>query len=151
MADTTEPTPDTWCTAEDVKSVTGVTVDDKAITQARGIIETKTGVLQEQYPTLWGRDRAWLLRAVAYQAAYMVEHPDLFSLVDADSIGQDGQSMSGRGAWLALAPLAKSAIRRLSWKGTHSTRALAPNERRPSSDLDEVDRLGRPLQYRPLS
>lgn len=150
MADTTEPI-DTWVTVQDVANVTGETVTPKDITKARGIIETKTGVLQEQYPRLWGRDRAWLARAVAYQAAYMVEHPDLFSLVDADSIGQDGQSMSGRGAWLTLAPLAKSAIRRLSWKGTHSTRALAPNEARPSNDFDETDRLGRPLQYRPLS
>jgi hypothetical protein len=92
----------------------------------------------------------WLARAVAYQAAFMVEHPDLFSLLDADSISQDGQGMSGRGAWLSLAPLAKSSIRRLSWKGTHSTRALAPGEAR-TVDYDEVDRQGRPLQYRPLS
>lgn len=152
MADTTEETaPDTWTTAEAVLALTGVTVDAKAIVQARSIIEVKTGVLMEQFPLLWGRDRVWLARAVGYQAAYMSEHPDLFSLVDASSIGQDGQSMSGVGAWLTLAPLAKATLRRLSWKGSHSTRALAPGEVAPGNDLDETDRHGRPLRYEPLS
>lgn len=152
MADSTEETaPETWTTIAAVESLTGVTVDDKAIIRARGIIEVKTGVLSDQFPFLWGRDRAFLARAVGYQAAFMVEHPDLFSLISADSISQDGQGMSGRGSWLTVAPLALASLRRLSWKGSHSTRALAPGENVGVGDLDETDRQGRPLQYRPLS
>lgn len=148
MADTT-PTSPHWVTDKEVSTLTGATVDDATIAQAQGVIELRTGVLAEQFPALWGRDARWLARAVAYQAAFMAEHPDMFSRMGVDSLGQDGQSMSGRGSYLTLAPLARVAIRRLSWKGTRSTTQEAASAAATVDD-DELDGLGRPLPWRPL-
>lgn len=145
MADTT---PLLWTTTEAVGHLTGVTVDDATLLQAQGIIELKTGVLIEQSPALGGRDAAWIARAVGYQAAFMFEHPDLFSRMAVDAAGHDGESMSGRSDYMTVAPLAKSAMRRLSWKGTRST---SHERAADTNDEDETDGFGRPLKWEPMS
>lgn len=141
--------PTAWTTTEAVASLTGLTVTAADIAAAQGIIELKTGVLIEQYPTLWGRDAAWIGRAVAYQAAFMSEHPDLFSRMRVGSASQEGQSFAGTGDYMTVAPLARAAMKRLSWKGTHSTSHERATGLRV--DDDETDAYGRPLPWEPLT
>lgn len=63
------------------------------------------------------RDRYFLRLATAYQVAFMHDNPDMFSRADVTDASQDGESASFRNpdAHL-LAPLARKALRRLSWR-----------------------------------
>lgn len=137
----------TWATPTDVKNITGQTVTEPNIAEAIGVIELKTGLLVDQTPNLSGRDGAYLRRAVAYQTVWQMDNPDVFVRLDVSSTGQDGQSANYRADALVLAPLAKLALKRLSWKGTRST-----SHERAGADVadDELDAYGRPLPWRKL-
>ena len=130
-----------WATTADVKTKTGVTVTDTERTIAVGVLETVTGLIEEvERVGISGRDRYWLKVATCYQAAFVFENPDLFSRADVTSASQDGESASYRNVDAhLLAPLARKAIRRLSWRGR---RAFIPGGgSQPSAivDLDALD------------
>ncbi|UYL87139.1 head-to-tail adaptor [Microbacterium phage OscarSo] len=113
-----------WATANDVSDVTGVDVDEKAVRRAVATLETITGLIEAvDRPDITDRDRHFLKLMVAYQAAFMLDNPDIFSRADVTSAGQDGESASFRNVDSHLfAPLARKAYRRLSWR---SLRLLA--------------------------
>ena len=128
----------TWATINDVRVIAGVTVTDEQRAIATGIVETLVGVfVGVARPDITDRDLEWLKRAVAYQAAWMVNHPDLFDREDVTSASQDGESVAFRNVDAhILAPLARKAIRRLSWRGI---RALAPGGGTPPPVVTDVN------------
>lgn len=113
-----------WATPEDVGSITGASVEESDVARAVATLETITGLIEAvDRPNITDRDRHWLKLMVAYQAAFMLDNPDIFSRADVTSASQDGESASFRNVDSHLfAPLARKAYRRLSWR---SLRLLA--------------------------
>lgn len=108
-----------WATVKDVADVTGVTVTERERLIAVHSLESMIGLIEDvDKPDISGRDRHFLKLAVAYQAAFVKDNPDLFSGLDVTSASQDGASATFRNADShILAPLARKAVRRLSWRG----------------------------------
>lgn len=107
-----------WASTADVGEITGVTVTDDRLSLAAGVIEMVVGRTQD---ATWipARDLRWLKRAVAYQAAWMESQPDYLTRSDVVQSAQDGASATYKGAQ-DLAPLAKRALKRLTWRGNRS-------------------------------
>jgi len=106
---------DAWATADDVLRLTGEQVGDGDLIRAQDIIEILAGVTFDSVE-LSPRNLRLLNRAVAYQAAWAVYHPDLYSHVDVDNVSQDGHSHTPSHDLAALvAPLAHLCLKRLSW------------------------------------
>jgi hypothetical protein len=122
-----------WATVADVTNLTGITPTAAQVTQAQGIIEIFAGATEEAIEFSSTNERL-LTKAVAYQAAWITEHPDAFTNVDVTSWNQDGASstLTHHNAGV-LAPMAKRCIDRLSWRGTRSLRirSRAENEGYP--------------------
>jgi hypothetical protein len=107
-----------WATIVDVTSLTGKTVTQEQRNQAAATIELHCGAIEAvERPDVSERDRYWLKLAVSYQAAWLAAQPDLFERNDVSSAGQDGESASFRPDAHTLAPLARKAHKRLSWRG----------------------------------
>lgn len=109
----------TYTTADDVYDITGATVSNANVQQAAVIVEVMSGAAMsdEDYDLLDATDQRWITLAVAYQAAWIQDQPDVFSRIDVSSLNQDGVSMQTRDEFsLVLAPLAKRALNRTSWR-----------------------------------
>lgn len=107
-----------WATVADVLTLTGKTVTEEQRRQAVGTLEIKTGLIEEvERPDISGRDRYWLKLATCYQAAWVAAQADLFERNDVSSAAQDGESAAYRPDAHVLGPLARTAIKRLSWRG----------------------------------
>lgn len=121
---------DQWCTVADVKAVTGVTVDADTRTRAAILLGTLIGLIEGvKRDDISDRDKHYLKLTTAFQAAWMQDHPDLYSREDVTSASQDGESATYRNADAhLLAPLARKSIRRLSWRGLRSILPTVGNE-----------------------
>lgn len=135
---TTDGTPPTWASVAEVATITGATVDAAGIERAQAAIETISGIVVDD--AAWARlpvnDRRWLRNAVAYQAAFMGPSPDYFERMRVASAGVDGQSASYVADSIELAPLARKALRKLSWRGSRVVRLDAPTV---GVDLEALD------------
>lgn len=127
-----------WATIEDVDEVTGKTVTEKERGIAVRSLEPLIGVIEAvDRPDISDRDRYWLKLATCYQAAFVLDNPDLFSRADVTSASQDGESANFRNVDAhLLAPLARKCIRRLSWRGLTRSRDRAA-QRGPLNILSE--------------
>lgn len=127
-----------WATEADVLSITRKTATAADIQSAAHEIESLTGLIQSvDRPDLTDRDRHWLKLAVAYQTAWMLDNPDLFSREDVTSVSQDGESAVYRNTDAhILSPLARKALRRLSWR---SLRAVVPGGGTPARAALDVN------------
>lgn len=126
----------TWAIIADVVAKTGRTVTQSDVDRAEGTIETLTGVIAGQSLTLLGRrDLYWLQAATAYQAAWLADQPDAFTRSDVAGVSQDGVSATLKPDALVLAPNARRALKRLSWRGT---RTLSPTLARAATTDDDV-------------
>lgn len=110
-----------------VLDLTGATVTDAQILQAQGIVELFTGY--ELGSATWQTDQVpfrpdqlRLMKAVGYQAAFMVAHPDVFTAADISASSADGYSQSWNELGAVIAPLAKIALRRLTKNRSRSVR-----------------------------
>lgn len=112
--------PVAWATAADVASITGMTVTDAQVGQAQGVIELYVGRTVESTQWLKASTLRWLMKAVAYQAAWISAQPDLFTRTSVDTFGSRTDMVNFKPDSQTLAPLAKRALKRLRWKGTHS-------------------------------
>jgi hypothetical protein len=113
-----------WATIADVATLTGKTVTQQQRDQAAATIELHIGLIEAVERTdLSDRDRYFLKLATSYQTAWLAAQPDAFERNDVSSAGQDGESATFRADAHTLAPLARKAIKRLSWRGP---RALIP-------------------------
>lgn len=111
-----------WATPAEVVEITGITVDDEQLGRAQTTIELFVGRIESELSTanMSAMSLAWLKRAVAYQAAWMADQPDLFTHKAVNRVSQDGASVDLKPDAQMLAPFAKRALKKLGWKGTRS-------------------------------
>ncbi|WP_149264289.1 hypothetical protein [Actinomadura sp. K4S16] len=138
-----------WATVDDVDTYTGVTVEEPDLVRAELLVGLFADADPEDTDAAISKKNLRLLRAaVAYQAAWMQHHPDVFLNLDATSISQDGVSVghSHDNAGI-LAPLAKRSIDRLSWRRSRSLRTQDQPRRFPKDSVfyDVFDRGWRDL------
>ena len=107
-----------WATIAQITALTGRVVTEQTRTLAVSAIELFTGLIEEVYRIdLTDRDRYWLRCAVAYQAVWLMAQPDYLERMAVTAASQDGQSAQGANPdWLICSPLARKAIRKLSWR-----------------------------------
>jgi hypothetical protein len=110
-----------WATSSDVLAYTGISATAAQVEQAQAVVELFADTTEEAL--ISGKNLRLLKLAVSYQAAWITQHPDAFTNMDTTSISQDQVSAT----WLhanagILAPLAKRAMDRLSWKRTRALR-----------------------------
>jgi hypothetical protein len=113
----------TWASPQDVIDKTGMTVSDPVLKQAQAVVELFADTTEDASDAgnITAKNLRLLKLATAYQAAWITQHPDAFTNVDLTNFNQD--QVSGTLAHanaLILAPLAKRAIDRLSWKRIRS-------------------------------
>lgn len=122
-----------WATIEQINTLTGKAVDQAARDLAAVAIELHIGLIEEVERTdISDRDRYWLKVAVCMQAAWLTAQPDYLERNAVASASQDGQSAAmGNPDWLTLAPLARKAIKRLSYRNAKTI------------DADRATRLAR--------
>lgn len=110
-----------WATAEEVAEITGVTPSAEVLALAHQTIELKVGRLSEGTAHITARDLRWLRRAVAYQAAWLPSQPDYLTRSETSgTVIQDGAHVNVTPSGQVLAPLARRALKRLSWRGSRS-------------------------------
>lgn len=110
-----------WATTSDVTTYTGIVVTGAQVEQAQAIVELFADTTEEAL--ISGKNLRLLKLAVSYQAAWITQHPDAFTNMDTTSISQDQVSATWLHANAAiLAPLAKRALDRLSWKRNRALR-----------------------------
>lgn len=116
----------TWATTADVQALTGVAVI--STDSANAIVEMHAGRVYATASAHTGtRDTEWMRRAVAYQAAWMAAQPDLFSRLDFTQVGKErGSPVALAESAMTLAPLARVALRRVSWLKTRSLHVKGP-------------------------
>jgi len=112
-----------WATITETETYTGVTVGADNITAAQAMVEIFADVTEDSNLNISAKNLRLLKMAVAYQAAWMTEHPDLFTHVDVSMMLQDGiQFTLGNENAALLAPMARRALNRLSWRRNRSIR-----------------------------
>ncbi|MFB7111731.1 hypothetical protein [Streptomyces sp. NPDC056291] len=135
----------TWATTADVLDITGVTVTEAQLTRAQHVIDMVSGRTYDIHDLLVAenrrRDLYWLKLAVAYQAAWMIAQPDMFTRMNVTRVDQDMSEAEMGASALVLAPLARRALNRLSWRGTRSLQV-----QRPRTDGPRVLPAGSPVR-----
>src|SRR6266403_2981739 len=113
-----------WATTADVLNITGKTVTAAQLQQAQFIVMLFSDISPDASFETTGvatglispKNLRSLKFAVAYQAAWMPEHPDVFSNIDTTNVSEDGLSFTQAHENAAiLAPLARRSIKRLTW------------------------------------
>jgi hypothetical protein len=125
-----------WASIAETLTYTSISVSQDNIDAAQAMIELFSDVIYDQTidgdgTALIGAKNLRLLKmAVAYQAAWMTEHPDLFTHTDIQSINQDGifYVHAHENSYL-IAPMARRALKRLSWMRNKNIR-IRPSYRR---------------------
>lgn len=118
------PAAGSWASVADTLSITGKTVTGTDVAAAQAILESVIHrVWRDTDATR--RDYTWLRRAVAWEAAYVNEHPEVLTMMGIQSWSQDGMSFSVppggvTGGKVYLAPLAIDALNNL-FRGANST------------------------------
>jgi hypothetical protein len=109
----------TWATPGDTAFYTGITPTAAQVAQAQAVVElfADTTEAASDAGNISEKNLRLLKQAVAYQAAWVTQHPDAFTNMDTTTVSQDQVSVT----WLhanagILAPLAKRCIDRLSWR-----------------------------------
>ncbi len=138
----------TWASISETLAYTRISVSQEGLDAAQFMVELFADVVYDQSANISTKNLRLLKMAVAYQAAWMVDHPDLFTHTDIQSINQDGifYVQQHQNAYL-LAPMARRAINRLSWHRNKNIR-IRPSTNRlirkkfvdgGSSDVEWVD------------
>jgi hypothetical protein len=111
-----------WATPDDVAALTGATVTDAQIADGDRRHRAHQRRPSAAMDPTWVSPRVldWLRRAVAYQTAWILAHPDYFERMDLKSLSQDGVSAVFKGDSIILAPLARRCLNRLPWRGTRT-------------------------------
>ena len=113
-----------WATAGDVTTLTGVTAFAFQVEQANAVIELHAGRIYDPVNTplrVGAHDIEWMRRAAAYQAAWMVSQPDVFARLDLTEVPVGTSTpVKTRETAMTLAPLARRALKRVSWLKSRS-------------------------------
>jgi hypothetical protein len=126
----------TWATPSETLAYTRISVSQDNLDAAQAMIELFSDVIYEQTVDTSGtalisaKNLRLLKMATAYQAAWMTEHPDLFTHTDIQSINQDGifYVHAHENSYL-LAPMARRALKRLSWMRNKNIRVRPSRNR----------------------
>lgn len=112
-----------WATVSETLTYTGITVGADNIAAAQFMIELFADVTPDSNDNISPKNLRLLKMAVAYQAAWISDHPDVFTHVDISTMLQDGVQFTHAHANAGvLAPMAKRALDRLSWKRNRNIR-----------------------------
>lgn len=122
----------TWASPAETLSYTGITVSQDSLDSAQAMVELFADVTEASSDAglISPKNLRLLKMAVAYQAAWMTSQPDLFTRSDVGLMTQDGISFTSPHANSSvLAPMAKRAVDRLSWRRNRSQkiRPMRPN------------------------
>lgn len=126
-----------WASEAEVLALTGVEATEAQISQAQGVIDLFSGVV-EGVEDLSVRDTRLLRMATAYQAVWMASQIDVLSRTTVHRIDQDGAVI-----WVdepndfILAPLAKRALAQLSWNKRTGTRVVCAGGPRLFRNIEE--------------
>jgi hypothetical protein len=133
----------TWATAAQVLQYTGVQVTDAQVTQAGYVIDLYSG---RPYSFSWtepstgettdfnwwenvgGADMYYMSLAVCYQTVWMSQQPDLMTRMDLQQVPTTRQAIKTQANALALGPLAKKALSRVSWLRSRALHVRSPFE-----------------------
>jgi hypothetical protein len=123
----TQPTQQTWATAADVLALTGQQVDDTTVATANSVVE----ILGDRIYTIaaartGSRDLELMRRAVVFEAVWITGQPDFFTRMDVNAITEGRRSIGVKDLSLMLAPMAKMALRRVSWLRSRSLHTRSP-------------------------
>jgi hypothetical protein len=106
---------DAWADVAAVLAITGEVVDDEIIGYAQSHVEMACGRLFEDSDLMGARDKVWLRKAVAYQAAWLPGQPDWQQRLEITADGSASSATQYAGQALRLAMNAKWALGRVSW------------------------------------
>jgi len=110
-----------WATVGETLTYTKITVEEADVEAAQFMVEIFADVTEDADANISTKNLRLLKMAVAYQAAWISDHPDIFTHVDVSTMLQDGIQFTNAHANAGvLAPMAKRAIDRLSWKRNRS-------------------------------
>lgn len=110
-----------FTTTDEVLSLTGKTVTDSTIIMAQSLVEAYIG--RTEIDVTAPRDKLMLSKAVAYQAAYMKENPDItFDQMALTSLQSPDQSVFFNRDMFSpfISPWAAMCCSKLTWRGTRS-------------------------------
>lgn len=111
----------TWCTTDDVLNLTGTSVTTAQLLQAGAVIDVHAARSFAVDGTRVGtRDLYFLKLATAWQAAWMNQQPDMFGRIDALDVSQGRSRTQLRDTAMSLGPLARKALKRVSWLKSRS-------------------------------
>jgi hypothetical protein len=116
-----------WATKNEALQITGRSMTQENLMQAQGIIDIVTNRTTKSIARIRPRDLVWLKRALAYQAAWMIDKPDIFTKTLFNTISQDGFTATPTyksGAYLG--PMAERALKNCSWLRTRSLLMRTP-------------------------
>lgn len=121
-----------WATTAETLAYTRITVTDEELDSAQAMVELFADVTEASSDAgnISPKNLRLLKLAVAYQAAWMTSQPDLFTRSDVGLMTQDGISFTSPHANSGiLAPMARRAIDRLSWRRNRNQRIrpMQPN------------------------
>jgi hypothetical protein len=117
----TAPTQTTWATAADVQALTGQEVTDFQVDIANMIIESLAKRVYTVAAERTGsRDIEWMKRAVAFECVWLTGQPDFFTRLDINAFTEGRRTIMLEKGGLLLAPMAKMALRNVSWLRTRS-------------------------------
>ncbi len=108
-----------WATEEDVVTITGREATEASIALAQTMIEIFSGTTEiaSDDDLISSRNLRLLRNAVAFQAVWLDNHPDVLEAMDVQGVSQDGLNAQYASAHAhLLAPMAQRCIRRLSWQ-----------------------------------
>jgi hypothetical protein len=119
----------TWTTVAEATAITNTTLTTGDLEAANAILEIWVGVTPSLSDQLKPRDLRLLKKAEAFQAAWMQSKPALLARSDTDRVIQDTlQYDKGDRDMHVIAPIAKAAIQRLSWRSNRSLDPLTPSQ-----------------------
>lgn len=118
-----------WATPAEATGITGTSVTQAQLDTANAVVEIYVGVVEDARDNLRPRDLRLLKKGESFQAAWMASQVDYTGRSDVDLVSQDGlQYSKGDADMHVLAPLAKAAISRLSWRRSRTIHPLTPEQ-----------------------
>jgi hypothetical protein len=128
----------TWATTADVLAITGVQCTETDLLQAGFMIDMYSGrpysftgpdgSTYNWYENIGDIDAYWMKLAVAYQVAWLQQQPDILTRIDMVNVPAKGRPLTLNPGGLILGPLAKMALRRVSWLRTRALHVRSPFE-----------------------
>jgi hypothetical protein len=117
----------TWCTLDDVKAVTGITVTTDVLLQAGSAIDIAAArPYAVDHERIGSRDLYYLKLACSYQAAWLASQFDAFQRMDITALGQSRSITQFGPNAMTLAPNTKKALKRVSWLKARSLHIRSP-------------------------